>query len=396
MSRGVRWTAVVGGMLAVLSSGVPLPVVASLLITAKTGVAPADLACPPDQLRTARPLAAETAQPPAAPVRIAFWGDSHTASGGFVDAAVREWGIGPASAQASFIAASFATKGVRQPLRSSCASPAWRPRLAYQRARGAKADFGLGLVAMDSQTQDAELAWDFRWPSMSTTVQSVDIHLGPREPGRSLLLAVSVDEGPEKIVALPSASTDVIQVRGDAPFSTLRLRLVAGQMVLAGLAPVYSRTSPAVVDVFSIPGATAEGWQGVTQEPASAYDLVVLEFGTNEAAAPAFNPQTYSESLRRSVARWRKLFPDARCVLITPPDRGPAQAGQKLSRRHSQVAVVQRVVSRSFGCELWDWQGWMRSAAAGALLQEDQTHLSVQGYEASGRAFAAAIPLRAR
>ena len=58
--------------------------------------------------------------------------------------------------------------------------------------------------------------------------------------------------------------------------------------------------------------------------------------------------------------------------------------------------MIQRVVSHSFGCALWDWQGWMRSTGRSVLLQGDQTHLSAPGYEASGRAFAMAVPLGGR
>ena len=333
---------------------------------------------------------------PTIPVRIAFWGDSHTASGAFVDAALREWGIAPAAVRPSYIAASLATKGVRLPLRSWCASPAWRTRFAYQAESRMSPDFGPGLAVMEAETQDAALAWDFRWPSPSTTVQAVTIHLGPREPGRSLLLAISADDGPERIVPVPSAVAEEIQVQGDAPFSVLRLRVVAGRAVIAGLEPVYETASPVVVDVFAIPGATAQGWQGVSQAPQRLYDLVVLAFGTNEAAAPAFRAGTYADSLRRSVARWRQAYPQARCVLVTPPDRGAAQASQQQSRRHAEVAVIQRVVSHSFGCALWDWQGWMRSTGRSVLLQGDQTHLSAPGYEASGRAFAMAVPLGGR
>jgi lysophospholipase L1-like esterase len=271
------------------------------------------------------------------------------------------------------------------PLRVACAGPAWRTRQAT------------GLVTLEAETQGAELAWDFRWPAATTTVQSVDLRLGQREPGRRLLLAVSADDGPEKIFAVPGASSEVVRIRADSPFATLRLRLVAGQAVLAGLEPLYAQGASALVDLYAVPGATMEGWLGASEEvPARRrYDLAVLAFGTNEAAVPAFSPNAYADSLRRSLGGWRKFFPDSRCVLVAPPDRGDGAAGRAPSRRHHQVAVVQRVVGRSFGCESWDWQGWMRSSA-GAPLHADATHLSARGYEASGRAFATAIALGGR
>jgi hypothetical protein len=103
---------------------------------------------------------------------------------------------------------------------------------------------------------------------------------------------------------------------------------------------------------------------------------------------------------------WSTLpaVPPARCILIGPPDRGIPGDGianpLKYAAVHRQIAMAQRQVGAAYGCGFWDWQGAMGGIGAALrwalakppLMQPDLTHMTAQGYEASGRAFARTHP----
>ena len=52
------------------------------------------------------------------------------------------------------------------------------------------------------------------------------------------------------------------------------------------------------------------------------YQLVMVQFGTNEGNAKPFDAAAYQATLRESVQSLRQVFPQAACVLIAPGDRG--------------------------------------------------------------------------
>jgi lysophospholipase L1-like esterase len=347
-------------------------------------------------------LPASEAAPAPAPYRIGVWGDSLTSARNFFDAALLASGIGRTAVLPSFIQAGVGVASLALPLKASCAGPGWHTAYAY-RAKGEAPAFSLGLVSMEAGSPGATLALDFRFPLADTRVRQLDILYDKATPDGSLLLAVSLDGQEEQLIPLSRAAGGVLRIAPPTPIARLRLRLVAGQIRLHGFLPQYAAAPRVVLDTLSIPGALLRGWQQV--EPAvlpgmPVYDLIVLQYGTNEGASPAFDAAGYASYLRASLARVRQLQPQARCILIGPPDRGvtsaPAADPMRYSAIHRQIARAQKEVGAQFRCAFWDWQGetggpgtalrWAR--ASPPLMQPDLTHMTAQGYEASGRMFA--------
>jgi lysophospholipase L1-like esterase len=184
----------------------------------------------------------------------------------------------------------------------------------------------------------------------------------------------------------------------------VRLRLIAGQMGVTGLEPVYRKAPPLIVDMFSTPGAQSKGWsQQKIQSTGARYDMVIFQYGTNEAPSNSYQAESYALALRKDLKQFRAMNPQAVCVVIGPPDRvGLMQAGKALdySARHHSINLVQSRVSAEFRCVHWDWQKAMGgpgsivawSKLAEPLAQADWMHLTSQGYAESARRFAAAIP----
>lgn len=362
-----------------------------------------ELACPPEATRIARQASGTPdAPPPATPgvgraaLRIGLWGDSHTAVAAFTEALLAGMQIEPQGMLPTFMAANWAIRGIAHPLRAGCVSPSWRPALAHQGAR----DVGAGLVSMSSEQQDSVLAFDFRWPLATTRLAAAKLHVTKQRADRSLVLAVSADGGPESLLALDGAITQPVDIQLARPAITLQVRLVAGEATVHGVAPVYAERARNHLDVFSIPGATVDGWRHanvlgpafVASKPV--LDLALLQYGTNDAPGAAQRPEFYAQVLRDSLRRFRLAYPGTRCVVLGPPDRGGRGAMGEHSQLHQQVSRMQQQLAREAGCDFWNWQlsmGGRGSAAAGAMrnpptVQPDLTHLTALGYRESGLA----------
>lgn len=339
---------------------------------------------------------------PAQPTyKIAIWGDSLTSARNFIDAALKTSGI--ENTTPSYIQAGIRVPGLNLPLKHACATAGWKTGYAYKE-KGNTPAFSEGMLSMESSTPG-----DVIQLALRDRVTQLDIQYEKSAPDGSLLLGVAVDGGPEQLIPLSRTDAGMLRIMPEAPMSAVVLRLVSGQIRIHGFRPRYEHAERVVLDTFSVPGAQMRGWNFVDEhltQSATDYDLILVQYGTNEGASPSFDAAAYAASLRTNLARLRHFQPRARCILIGPPDRGvaagPGVPPQKFSVVHRQIAVAQRQVGTAFGCGFWDWQGetggpgtavrWMRSTPP--LMQPDLTHMTARGYELSGRLFGRSFPFK--
>ena len=276
------------------------------------------------------------------PYRVAIWGDSHLAAGFYTQELVKVLQLAPAQVRSGFIPASMNRAGVRLPLRKSCVSPGWRYESAHANAANAAsaAAPAPGLVSLFSAQAGATLAWDLRSSAGQAEVRQLRVLY--QQTASPVRLALSVDGGQEEELVLSGApGPAALELAGDAPLSLVQLRLMSGELRLQGLSlPVPSQTV-LQLDVFGFPGATVAGWKQAPVDYLGAwfnqtpYNLVILEFGTNEGNAKPFDALAYQATLRESVQRLRTVFPKAACVLIAPGDRGMLVRRSEQWRRSS-------------------------------------------------------------
>lgn len=393
---------------------------------------------------------------PGEPYRVAIWGDSHLAAGFFTQELVKILKLAPDQVRAGFIPASMNRPGVRLPLRKTCVSPQWRYEPAHANAASAAAP-GPGLVNLFSAQAGATLAWDLR--NTAGVAEARQLRVLYQQTASPVRLALTVDGDPEvELVLSGESGPAVLELTADGPLSVVRLRLVSGELRLQGLAlPLPSQTA-LQMDVFGYPGATVAGWRlaatdylstWFTQTP---YNLVMMEFGTNEGNVKPFDAVAYQTSLRESVQRMRSVFPDAACVLIAPGDRGvlvrrsekwrrlPAgaqfgsdkktkKAGKKAvqhkakstsnspridrapaietgpgaarnllqyTRIHEEIGQTQAAVAQQQGCSVWSMlqamggQGgaYRWARQSPPLMARDLIHYTVPGYQQLANQFA--------
>ncbi len=279
------------------------------------------------------------------PYRVAIWGDSHLAAAFFTQELVKLLKLAPEQVRTGFVPASMNRPGVRLPLRKTCVSPPWRYEPAHANAASAAAP-GPGLTSMFSAQAGATLAWDLRNATGVADARQVSLLL--HQSAAPVQLALSVDGEPEILVVLSGPpGPAVLELVGDGPLSVVQVRLVSGELRLQGLAlPVPSQTA-VQMDVFGYPGATVGGWRQASTDYLSAwftqtpYNLVMMEFGTNEGNVKPFDAPAYEAMLRESVKRMRTVFPQAACVLIAPGDRGVlVRRSEKWKRMPASARVV--------------------------------------------------------
>lgn len=164
------------------------------------------------------------------------------------------------------------------------------------------------------------------------------------------------------------------------------------------LCGVVVETDPAVspgvvVDTLAINGArygTALAWDEEawkTEVARRKPDLVVLEYGTNEAGDlnPAF--AKVKGQVGELLGRVRKVAPDVDCVVVSPTDRGDAEENVAKMREGIMAAAKEQ------GCFFFD--AWQILGGQGAFtklseqpeakVQKDKIHLTIKGYRELGQ-----------
>lgn len=365
---------------------------------------------------------------------IAIWGDSHLAAGFFTEEMIAQMGLGKEQVKPGFLPPTMGRPGVRLPIRKYCKSAGWSLTNAYV-GRGEPLKFGPALTYLENNKPEAFLWVDFRNTAMPA-LNRLKVHLRP-VTDMPVQIEVIVDDNPAQQLQLAVGETELV-LDGAQAFSTVKFRVLEGSLGIEGFEPLYASESKLLLDVFGIPGATARAWKVL--EPAYLkshyssydYDLVILEYGTNEGADRHFDAASYRASLSASLSGMRSAFPTSQCLLIGPTDRGTKvkkrvvtdskkkkgghsvnAKGSKPAKKeaksqgpsraellkyavvHAQISDVQRSVAKEFGCAFWDWQAAM-GGAGGAykwlfrsppLMAKDLIHLTKPGYQESARIF---------
>lgn len=360
-------------------------------------------------------------RPGPGPYRIGIWGDSHLTANFFTEELLRQLKA-PDSVTNTLIPANMGRAGVRLPLLRSCVSSQWKYEPNYVGGDSAAAP-GPGLTNMFSDQPGATLAWDVRKTAQSPGYERVRILY--QQLDAPMVVGISVDGGAEQEVALSGpAGPAALELVADLPISQVKLRLLDGRLRFHGLELLPQQPASFGMDVFGYPGATVAGWKATKQDYLASwfakdqYQLVILEFGTNEGNVKPFDLAAYRKTLVESVANMKALFPSAACVLVAPGDRGvlvPRSANIRktkskpktdkkkaaqidllqYARIHAEIGRVQAEVAQSAGCSAWSMQDamggqgkaydWARQSPA--LMAKDLIHFTVGGYQRLAQEF---------
>ena len=363
---------------------------------------------------------------------IAFWGDSHIAADFFIDGLIAALNLQRSDVRPRSIPPTMSRSGVRLPLRKFCISDGWKLQTALS-ARSEITNLGPALARLENRDVDQDIWIDFRPKDSEAKLTKLTISFS-RIDEVPVELQVSVDGEPSQEIELGQGETELV-LHGAQPFSILKLRVKKGKFAIKNFQLTHLETPKLHLDVYGLPGATIRGWQDIDPEIFSPnfsntnYDLVILEYGTNEAANRNFDATSYQAMLASALQNLRTVFPSSKCLLIGPPDRGILISSRKpiqpirsrkqkevASKRpprvdtselfkysviHSRIADIQKKQAAAAGCQFWDWQAAMGGQGsaykwfynAPPLMAKDLIHLTRHGYLESGKRFARTMGL---
>jgi lysophospholipase L1-like esterase len=146
------------------------------------------------------------------------------------------------------------------------------------------------------------------------------------------------------------------------PAHTLELRVLQGHVRIFGVSAERGPTG-VVYDSLGLNGASTtvltrmfneQHWTAELQHRNP--DLVVLNYGTNEADFANFVETQYEKELREAIRRLRAALPEASILVMSPMDRGRKNAAGEIETMPTipELVAIQRRVSRETGCGFFD------------------------------------------
>jgi lysophospholipase L1-like esterase len=318
-------------------------------------------------------------------LRVLQWGDSHTAADMFTGEARRvfqqqygDGGIGYSYAGYPF--AGFRIFGSRH-----SQSPGWATQ-GNKFLQLGDGELGMGGISISTQRPN-------EWITLDAPCTTVELQYLQQPGGGGLSFT---DNGGDPIP---------IQTAADAigP-GTFHYDCSPGdhhfEVQTADYAPVtllgWVATQPGVTwEMIGINGAEAPlilKWDQRLFEPYlkdNSPALIVLAYGTNEAASPAWDEDSYREKFASLIDTIHSYVPESSILVVGPADRSLRQHyAWRPFEGTEKIIEAQRAVCRTHDCAYWDERermggfGSMQDWVYAGWAQPDHTHFTGDGYHA--------------
>ena len=326
------------------------------------------------------------------PVRIAHYGDSHTAAD-ILTADIRrklqgEFGDGGPGYIIAKNPMTTPRKGV-----TSGATTGWTVD-GIGKSAGNDGVYGLAGLSLTTTKADERMwletscnhfeVYYMRWPGAGTIDITVD---GASVLDRPLSLNSQYPTPDYFLYDMPSSGNHRIEIRTTTAGRTRILGIVAEH-----IAP-HSGVS---YDVLGINGARAVrilGWNLniladniIERKP----DLIIVAYGTNEVTDDNWTVESYARTLTEIIDRFRRAAPDASIIVFGPPDRADTPVAVT---RMPEMLEAQRRAAKQAGAAYWcsfdamGGVGSMNAWLSQGLGQGDKVHLTGAGYLKMGDMF---------
>ncbi|WP_392552642.1 GDSL-type esterase/lipase family protein [Orbus wheelerorum] len=192
----------------------------------------------------------------------------------------------------------------------------------------------------------------------------------------------------------------VSPIKIDAPFT---ISTNKGEAELGGIWLQRAQQSGVIVSMIGTNGAKQSIWQKWSpnwypQLTITESNMVILEYGTNEAFDPLLDLTEYRKNLVENIKRIRETLPHAAVLLMSSPDTllRTVQSDNLVDRRpanYYQIRQIQQDVAKQEKTLYWDWQtamggeGIIEKWLLLDLARPDLVHLTKQGYIESAKIF---------
>jgi lysophospholipase L1-like esterase len=331
-------------------------------------------------------------EPATGTLRVLQWGDSHTAADMFTAEArhVFQTQFGDGGIGYSYSGHPFAGYRIIGSARSQ--STGWKTQGNKFLQLG---DGNLGMGGISISTQRAG-----EWVTLDAPCTALELQYLEQPGGGSLRFTDNDGEPTEIQTAADQVGAGTFRypcAPGDHHFEVKTED--AAPVTLLG----WVATQPGVTwEAIGINGAEAPLILKWNQPIFSSYlkdnspSLIVLAYGTNEAASADWDEQSYEQTFASLIDTIHQYVPESSILVIGPGDRSVM--------RHrvwhtfdgtDRIVQAQRAVCRTHDCAYWNWQdrmggsGAMQQWASAGWAQPDHTHFTGDGYRALADAFMA-------
>lgn len=326
--------------------------------------------------------------------RLVFYGGSHTASDLYTGAIRSRLQARFGDKGHGFVLAAPPITSYWQQGARIAEGEGWTALMPSSKRMGIDAYGVAGLAFEASEEALAEVATD------RTRASRIEV-MYLRQPGGGRF-EVSID-GVSRVLDsasdVPEPAIDVVAVPDGE--HTVRLRALGGGAPVRVYGVVFEREGAGVVvDQLAIAGAKARHqllWDEAIWLPlihSRRPDLIALSYGNNELDDEHLSEREHEAHFVAMLARIRRNFPDAACLVIGPSDRQVRVRGRWVTPPMLPFFIeMQRRVALAEGCAFFDmlaWQGgasavdrWL--AASPPLMREDRIHFTEAAYRRLGQ-----------
>ena len=329
--------------------------------------------------------ALKDAEPQTNTVRVMQFGDSHTAADMFTGEARRvfQQQFGNGGIGYSYAGHPFAGYRILGSERSQTAGWKTQGNKFLQLGNGLT---GLGGIAISTERAGERVTLDA--PCSTLELQYL------QQPGGG---SVRFTDNGIDVAEIPTDATDTeagtysyICPEGDHHFEVITE--ASAPITLLG----FVATQPGVTwESIGINGAEAPLILKWDQALFSRYlkdnspALIVLAYGTNEAASSAWDEESYRDKFASIIDDLHQYVPESSILVIGPADRSVTQhRGWHPFTGTDRIVQAQRTVCRTHGCAFWDQRermgglGAMQQWVYAGWAQPDHTHFTGDGYRA--------------
>jgi lysophospholipase L1-like esterase len=355
-------------------------------------------------------------------------GDSHTAADFLTGELRRRLQARYGQGAPGYITAGHPHIGVRTSSLKVTASSGWSYR-SLQKADAVPAEFWLSGYDAVATAAGETLVFTAERPQ---TFDMIEIEV-VRQPGGGAI-DVKLDGVVEIRYDLNSSKVEPVVIRltpSRGPTEKMRDITIAtagpGTVMVASVT-IYNKQSGLTYHSIGYPGAQASLLNKFTGK-LFANDLirlnpqvVVLAFGTNEAANENLDIAQYTASYERVVSKIKSTLPNAAIVVIGPPDfaelpaacrkdkgssscaatksanaagTGTSDCVWRTPAKLAQVREAQHEIAVRYNLAYWNWASIMPSecgahrwlTASPPLMAKDHVHFTVEGYKKSAGEF---------
>jgi lysophospholipase L1-like esterase len=227
-----------------------------------------------------------------------------------------------------------------------------RPATQFGKSDGL---FGLGGVSLTGTSASSKFKFDGAgytrfelWYLQQPDGGTLNITIGGEEAQQ---VEMAGDQGPGFAL-----------IETEEPARTVELSVAKGHIRIFGL--TAERAGPGVVyDSLGLNGASITvlshmfnqaHWTAELQHRNP--DLIIINYGTNEADFASFIDKNYEKELREAIRRLRAALPTASILVMSPMDRGYRDASGEIATMPTipQIVAIQRRVAGDTGCGFFD------------------------------------------